>query len=153
MYYYNHKVNRDSKLDVTSVNGVFVGIERNNASYYRVYDTTKNKIIITKDIKFFDKSLSTVKKLNIDGTLKDDELDREINKLAPSDDYISDDYSAEQLAELFGENDNNEQVSNENGSDRNEFNGKDLVNTSASCFFVSIHSGKMIPSLIFSFMK
>src|SRR6185437_14992200 len=91
VYYYNHKVNRDSKLDVTSANGVFVGIERNNDGYYRVYDTSKNQIIITKDIKFFDKIFSAVKKLNVDSTLKDVELDKELNKLAPSDDYISDD--------------------------------------------------------------
>ena len=134
VYYYNNKVHRDSKLDITSVNGVFVGIEKNNDSYYRVYDIAKNEIVITKDIKFFDNYFSVVKKLHVE-SLKDDELHREINKLAPSDDYISDDYTAEQLAELFRNNDNNnnpdnnEQANNENErSDREQNENEEDIN-------------------------
>ena len=117
VYYYNHKVHRDSKLDVTSINGAFVGIEKNNDGYYRVFDSSKNRIIITKDIKFFDNHFTAVKKLHV-VTLKDDEIHREINNLAPSDDYFSDD-QIEQLGEQFVE-DNSNQVNNNN--DNNNLN-------------------------------
>jgi hypothetical protein len=54
-YTYNHKKDRDDrKLGATSIKGIFVGYEKNNNSYYRIYDTVSDKIIISRDVRFYD---------------------------------------------------------------------------------------------------
>jgi hypothetical protein len=54
VYYYEHKKNREFKLGAASRRGVFLGYEKHNDTYFRIYDVETRKIVITREVKFFD---------------------------------------------------------------------------------------------------
>jgi hypothetical protein len=62
-YYYKHKVQRESKVDERAAQGIFVGYDNDNDTYYYIYDMESNKIIKTRDVKFYDFKFNNMKTL------------------------------------------------------------------------------------------
>jgi transposase InsO family protein len=62
-YYYIHKPHRDGKLDAVATSAIFLGYEWTNDAYYRLYDVTTNKIVLSTDVKFFDDNFTNMKRL------------------------------------------------------------------------------------------
>src|SRR5271163_3221509 len=114
VYCYNHKVHRENKLDTTSNKGIFVGYDKYNDTYYRIYDPDENKIIISRDVKFYDNNFTISKQLKHkfknDNDI-DDKNDLSKEELvyidASLDDTLDDTYTDNQIEEMFKDTNNN----------------------------------------------
>jgi len=96
-YYHVHKNNRDGKLDEHAKIAIFVGYDETNNTYYRLYDVNMNKCVISRDVKFYDRSFTEMKKmkeecvhrnrmrLNDDDALPDVLTDEMLQQLFPTD--------------------------------------------------------------------
>ena len=56
-----HNQNKEGKLDVTGKKGIFLGYDKYNDTYFRIYDVENEKVIITHDVKFFDNDFTMMK--------------------------------------------------------------------------------------------
>ena len=98
VYRYNHKEDRDGKLDETGKKGIFVGYDRSNGSYYRVLDMDQMKVIRTRDVKFFDDKFDNAKLLSARQRREEDGAeDYEVLQFVNQDDYVDDDVDIEAL--------------------------------------------------------
>jgi hypothetical protein len=94
----------DNKLDLTSTKGIYMGHDKHNDSYYRIYDMNKNKIIISRDVKFYDTSFNNAKALNesINSDNSNELSESSIRLINFYDDYINDDnISDKDIASIF----------------------------------------------------
>ena len=125
VYYYNHPSYRENKLDVTGKKGIFVGYDENNDDYYRIYDVDENKIVIARDVTFFEEDFDEVYRMtdeNDDNGPKSNELHR-----LSADDFLSDDYDIEQLFRQPESNKNDSMKVHEiSSNDKNENNDKEV---------------------------
>lgn len=64
VYYHVDKENQKWKMDARARLGIFVGYDKYNTSYYRVFDMDKRKTIRTRDVAFNDNSFTAMQKLN-----------------------------------------------------------------------------------------
>jgi hypothetical protein len=145
VYYYKHKVDRDDKLDETSAKGVFVGYSENNDTYYIVYDMKSNKMIKTRDIKFFEDSFNNMKELYNNENSESNNNNNgniEYHEFVP-DDYIDERYSSQQIENMFqpsktsNSNSNSQNIGNilvqdtSVGSGKNEATSSDTIDNSS----------------------
>jgi hypothetical protein len=65
VYYYIDKHKRDTKLAARSKAGIFVGYDRHNEAYFRVFDVDTESIIRTRDVVFHDNDFTEMKRLCI----------------------------------------------------------------------------------------
>jgi hypothetical protein len=102
VYRYNHPSDRDGKLDETGKRGIFVGYEPTNGSYFRVLDMEQMKVIVSRDVKFFDDKFDNAKLLKARERREMDGLD-DYEPLQyvdiGVDDYVNDDVDIEALFE------------------------------------------------------
>jgi hypothetical protein len=77
VHYLIQKENRQTKLDENARKGIFVGYGANNDTYYRIYDREKNKIIISRDVKFNEQSFTEAHKMKEEEERMDVQIDNE----------------------------------------------------------------------------
>jgi hypothetical protein len=76
---YVHIAKHDrAKMDAKSVKGIFIGYDRVRENGYRVYDITNHKVIISRDVQFFESVFTAAKEL-ISG----------VRDESPAGDYLS----------------------------------------------------------------
>jgi hypothetical protein len=132
-YYYVHK--KDEKLDENAKKGIFVGYDfNNNNTYYKVYDTVADKMVVSRDVRFFDEMFNEMKKMSKDDSLTDVEKisNNKVRKF--ENEWLPDEYfeNSESVREIFPTSqqqtdaNNNETRSKENNT-TNTKNGKDEI--------------------------
>ena len=100
-YYYKHKVERDSKVDDRAEEGIFVGYDIDNDSYYYIYNTNTDKIIKTRDVRMYDNKFNNMKKLYDSENDNNNSNSDGSDIVSAGDDYIDERYSTTQIEEMF----------------------------------------------------
>ncbi len=139
-YYYHHQEKRENKLDVTSLPGIFVGYDKSNETYYRIYNVDKNIIVISRDVKFYDDKFNEMRRLcahmnekkkkyknNNKNNNKKNNNDNEHDHIVKDiNDYLPDslfDNNNDMILDMFGvdgdvgKRDNNDNNNNNNNND------------------------------------
>ena len=97
-YYHVHKSQRNGKLDANARKGIFVGYSKVNDIYYRIFDVQLMKLVVSKDVRFFETSFNEMSKMkdaikitdttNTDDDDKTDEVLQRVNELFTSNNSI-----------------------------------------------------------------
>ena len=80
VYYHVHKEQRQGKLDEHARKGIFVGYDIENSAIYRIYDVERKKVVISRDVRFYDNQFTEMKRMResegvIDEEKNDDDND------------------------------------------------------------------------------
>ena len=62
VYVHIHKDHR-KKMDAKATKGIFIGYDRNRENGYRVYDIVNHRVMISRDVKFFEKSFTAAREV------------------------------------------------------------------------------------------
>ena len=129
-YYYKHKVERDSKVDDRAEEGIFVGYDIDNDSYYYIYNTNTDKIIKTRDVRMYDNKFNNMKKLYDSENDNNNSNSDGSDIVSAGDDYIDERYSTTQIEEMLKQleqsihnkinNNNNNETKNNNKDSKDE---------------------------------
>jgi hypothetical protein len=107
-HYSVHKSERENKLDAVAKVAIFVGYEDNNDTYYKLFNVDENKIVLSRDVKFFDESFKEMRKLKAEENTHN-------GVRVSEDDALPDILTEEMLKQLFSAVPSSNQA-NEGGS-------------------------------------
>jgi hypothetical protein len=129
VYYHIHKSKRSEKLDANASKGIFVGYDDNNDTYYKIYDTQTNQIVVSRDVQFYENKFDEMKKLN--EYQQQSDAQKIMNEHIGESDWLPDEYfnndeSVSTLSFPVTNNNNNNNVDamkTNNTTKNNESNG------------------------------
>jgi hypothetical protein len=67
-YVHVHKGNRDGKMGARAVKGIFIGYDKTKENGYRIFNISNNSIIVSRDVKFYEKSFTAAREIISDSS-------------------------------------------------------------------------------------